>query len=583
MWAGKPKVPPAPFVPPYRRAGGIVELVDSPHSFSPAMPAVRWLAPRAVFIALWILLTLVATASNALGQRARLAYIDPESISDALTDANALDRIQDPAVVDAYFQAATRAARMLEQYPSITGDSDIEGLYRDALEGFITAAQRYGRINAQRNQIIVANGTRSVPIVYFGFAWRPTDFSQLLPARFDRSNEIANHYVSAGIGVPLTAQQLTNQPMPFMRDRHAFGATAILRPSRPGFVLELYNPLVFDRVTWAGMSVPIARDLSAPLAREINESPRQYLRGFTSPNDVSVRPRLIMYEPYQPGKIPVLLVHGLYSDPTTWADMMNELRVQHDLYSRYQFWLFRYPTGGNILGSAAALRQQLHWIRQQYDPMHADPTMDNMVLVGHSLGGLISQMQITTSNDQFWGRIAQQPFSALRAPPETLHRFAEGLFFHPVPTVKRVVFIGTPHQGSEMTRRLAGRVGNALVSFGSSEDDEYREIVDNNPGVFRDDFDTKPPTSISLLEPDSPFLLGLANMPINPAVRIHSIIGTGGVYPLGVEGDGVVSVASAEHCGDSTLYVPTVHERLHRNPESIAEVMRILRLHATGR
>jgi hypothetical protein len=547
------------------------------------MPAARWLAPRAALTLLWIFLTLVASSADALGQRLRLAYIDPESISDALADAQALDRTQDPAAVDAYFHAATRAARMLEQYPSFTGDIDIELLYRDALEGFITAAQRYGRINAPRNQIIVANGTRSVPIVYFGFAWRPTDFSQLLPAHFDRSDQIANHYVSAGIGVPLTAQQLTNRPMPFMREQHAFAATAILRPSRPGFVLELYNPLVFDRVNWAGMSVPMARDLSAPLAREINESPRQYLRGFTSPNDVSVRPQLIMYEPYQPGKIPVLLIHGLYSDPTTWADMMNELRAQPDIYARYQFWLFRYPTGGNILGSAAALRQQLHMIRHQYDPMHADPAMDNMVLVGHSLGGLVSQMQITTSNDQFWGRIAQQPFSALQAPPETLQRFAEGLFFHPVPTIKRVVFIGTPHQGSEMTLRLAGRVGSALVSFGSTEDDEYRELIDNNPAVFRDDFDTKPPTSISLLEPDSPFLLGLANMPINPAVRIHSIIGTGGGYPLGVEGDGVVSVASAEHCSDSTLYVPTVHERLHRDPESIAEVMRILRLHATGR
>jgi len=325
--------------------------------------------------------------------------------------------------------------------------------------------------------------------------------------------------------------------------------------------------------------VPIARDLSAPLAREINESPRQYLRGFTSPNDTSVQPQLIMVEPYQRGKIPVVMIHGLYSDPTTWGDMVNELRAQHDLYAQYQFWLFRYPTGGNLLGSAAALRQQLKLIRTYYDPQHTDAAMDSMVLVGHSLGGLVSKLQVTTSNDQFWGRIAQQPFSALRAPPEIQQRFAESLFFHPVPTVKRVIFIGTPHRGSELTVRVVGRLGNALVSFDSAEATEYREIVESNHDVFWPDFSNRPPTSISLLEPDSPFLDGLANMPINPATHIHSIIGTGGGYVLAEPGDGVVAVSSARHCGESEIFVPTIHEKLHRDPESISEVMRILRLH----
>jgi hypothetical protein len=229
------------------------------------MPAVRLPTPiRETPRVLWVLVALVAFSARAEGQRSRSVYIDPAIISDTLNDAEALDRNQDPAAVDAYFQAVTRAARMLEQYPSrLTGESDIEVLYRDSLERFITAAQRYGRIDAHRNQIVVAGGRQSVPIVYFGFAWRPQDFTQLLPAQFDRSNEIANHYVSAGIGVPLTAQLLTSRPLPFMRDRHAFAATAILRPTRPGFVLELYNPLVFDRVPWAGMSVPIARDQSA--------------------------------------------------------------------------------------------------------------------------------------------------------------------------------------------------------------------------------------------------------------------------------------------------------------------------------
>ena len=533
---------------------------------------------------LWIVLALAIFPAIALGQQSQFVAADPTLAAEALAEAEALDLLEEPTAVDFYFEASAQAAKILQQFPAaLTGDTDVEIIYRDALEGLIDASQRYGRLDAHRQRILVGGGTRVVPISYFGFAWRPQDFSLLLPAHYERNTEIANHYISGGIGTPLIAERVTNQQIPFSRQQQNFAVTALLRPATNAsndFVLELYNPLVFDRVNWGGFVVPIARDLSAPLAREINEAPRQYLRGFTSPSDTSVRPLLMMLEPYQRGKIPVVFIHGLYSDPTTWADMLNELRAQHDLYAQYQFWIFRYPTGGNLLASAAALRQQLYLVRNQFDPQHIDPALDAMVLVGHSLGGLVSKMQITSSNDQFWGRIAQQPYSALRAPFVIQQKFAQSLFFQPVPTVKRVVFIGTPHRGSDLTRRLAGRIGSALVSFGSEEDVAYQQLIDSNREVFRPDFSDEPPTSISLLEPDSPFLEGLANMPLNSETHVHSIIGDDRGPPFAEPGDGVVTVESARHCGESELFVPAKHEKLHRNPESINEVARILRLHA---
>jgi hypothetical protein len=156
---------------------------------------------------------------------------------------------------------------------------------------------------------------------------------------------------------------------------------------------------------------------------------------------------------------------------------------------------------------------------------------------------------------------------------------ARGFFFEPVPMVKRVVFIGTPHQGSGLTRRLAGCVGSELVRFGSAEDEEYRQLIDQNRDVFKPSVQRHRPTTIDLLDPDSPSLQALAQTPINCAMHLHSIIGTGGIC-LSEPGDGVVPVTSARHCGDSELVVPAKHERLHRDPASIAEVARILRLHA---
>ena len=242
--------------------------------------------------------------------------------------------------------------------------------------------------------------------------------------------------------------------------------------------------------------------------------------------------------------------------------------------------MFRYPTGGEVLESAAVLRQRLRLARETFDPQHTDPALDAMVLVGHSLGGLVSEMQITSSYDLLWREMAVQPFDALRASPEVQERLARDFFFEPVPMVRRVIFIGTPHQGSGLTRRLVGRVGDAVVSFGSAEDDAYWQLMDQNRDVFKPTVQRRRPTTIDLLDPESPFLQALAEMPINCATDLHSIVGTGGHSLTGEPGDGVVPVASARHCGDSELFVPAKHEKLHRHPASIAEVARILRLHA---
>ena len=144
-----------------------------------------------------------------------------------------------------------------------------------------------------------------------------------------------------------------------------------------------------------------------------------------------------------------------------------------------------------------------------------------------------------------------------------------------------MVFIGTPHRGSTYSRRLAGRIGSALVSFDTQEKEQYRELMDANPDVFKSFVSRSRPTTVDMLSPTSPFLIALAQMPINPAVHMHSIIGTGGLAILGEPGDGVVSVSSAQQAGvESELYVPAKHEKLHRDPASVAEIARIMRLHA---
>ena len=72
---------------------------------------------------------------------------------------------------------------------------------------------------------------------------------------------------------------------------------------------------------------------------------------------------LYMVQPYEPGKIPVLMVHGLWSSPMTWMEMFNDLRSQPEIRDHYQFWFYLYPTGQPFWLSAAQLRRDLAKVR----------------------------------------------------------------------------------------------------------------------------------------------------------------------------------------------------------------------------
>ena len=66
-----------------------------------------------------------------------------------------------------------------------------------------------------------------------------------------------------------------------------------------------------------------------------------------------------MLSPYRPGRIPLVLIHGTFSSPATWAELVNELENDPELSTRYQPWLFIYPTGNPIVYSAGVLVETL--------------------------------------------------------------------------------------------------------------------------------------------------------------------------------------------------------------------------------
>ena len=421
-----------------------------------------------------------------------------------------------------------------------------------------------------------------MPVTYQGFVWQPDDFCTFLPVGSYESQRLSNRYVSRGVGVPYVV--LTTNP-----PRHPFtnvcatvcgdGRRCASRVAGRRFALQFYDPL---RTCATDAGLPLARDLTAPIAYAASQETDAWLDDFLRPDRGDPLDGLHMREPFQPGKIPVVFVHGLASDPLTWAQLENDLRAQPAIFNRYQFWFFRYDTGDPFLASAARLRQQLAALRQTYDPMRCDPNLSRMVLIGHSMGGLLSKMQVTYSGDMIWQAAATQPFDTIVTDPTTRERLAAAFFFQPSPDISRVIYIATPHRGSSEATRCVGRVSSALVEeragLGRAASSNWCATI---RARFATSCNAAMPNSVDLLEPKASFCRRPNALPYRSGVALHSIIGDDRWSPTQGPSDGVVAVSSARLGGvQSELVVDAKHTDVQRVPQTVREVMCILTHHA---
>ena len=166
------------------------------------------------------------------------------------------------------------------------------------------------------------------------------------------------------------------------------------------------------------------------------------------------------------------------------AQVVNELRGDPILRSKYQFWMFMYPTGNPFLLSAADLRKALIEVRETVDPDRTDTAFDQTVLVGHSMGGILARMAVSESGDLLWANMSKQPFDQLVATAEERSMLARVLFFHPVPSVRRLIFIATPHRGSELGNQWIGRLVDSLIKLPSRISQTHDRLVEENPAGF---------------------------------------------------------------------------------------------------
>jgi hypothetical protein len=265
-------------------------------------------------------------------------------------------------------------------------------------------------------------------------------------------------------------------------------------------------------------------------------------------------------------------------------EMFNDLRAFPEIRNRFQFWFFLYPTGQPFWASAAQLRDTLTEVRGTLDPGVRNPNLDQLVLVGHSMGGLVSMLQTLESGDDFWRLLSDQPLEDLRATPEEKTRLAKSYYFHPCASVKQVITIGTPHRGSEFASDAAREISRRLIKLPEMMLELGTKLALTNPGFFSNKDLLTTTTSIDSLAPDCPIFPVMLRAPRAPWTRYHNIMGVVSrrsiLGRVSEDGDGVVSIKSAKlDDAASEISVPADHLEVHRHALSILEVRRILMEH----
>ena len=257
--------------------------------------------------------------------------------------------------------------------------------------------------------------------------------------------------------------------------------------------------------------------------------------------------------------------------------MIAELEADPALRRVYQFWSFRYASGDAIPYSAHQLRQSLRRARQTFDPEGTDAAFDRMVVVGHSLGGILAKMVVQESDSRLWQTVCERPIDQLAGPAEDRRLLEQAFCYHPVPEVRKVIFITTPHRGSPLATSPVGGIATKICERPSRLRDALKTVQANNKlDLFTPRFVADNPTSRGELVPGHPLLVALGNLKIDPSVRCHSIIADLRDPPCKGGTDGIVPYWSAHLEGvDSELLVRGLHICLN-HPAVIREVRRIL-------
>ncbi|HXV36580.1 MAG TPA: hypothetical protein VEC18_05515 [Myxococcota bacterium] len=473
----------------------------------------------------------------------------------------------------------------------------LEVYNRGISKGLALAESRYGtELDPSPRQVQMPFGTFVLSAPEKEFLYGGYRIAHPVALGYLEIRGMRNRYWRPGAGVALAASiEPTNDSSgdPWLPPWSKVPVTAFVRLeelapdlSRAHGTLEFYDADETPAIAVGAATVPLESDPSAALAYRLEGAPiwdfgiAGFRRSDLRLAGVARTHGLGFLNPYRPGRIPVVLVHGTLSSPARWAEMANELLGDPRIATRFQLWFFVYNSGNPVLHSAAEMREALQKAKHDLDPEGKDPALRQMVVVGHSQGGLLTKAMVVSSGNAFWAAWTDREFADVSMSAKTRALLENAAFFEPLPFVTRVIFIATPHRGSFLAENWLGMLARKLVNAPYSLAESSLELaaLNRTERVFR-----RPPafpTSIDNMDWSNPDLRTLAALPIAPGVRAHSIIPVK-TAPIETGDDGVVRYPSAHiEPVESELVVLGSTHSTQATPETIEEVRRILYEHA---
>lgn len=447
-------------------------------------------------------------------------------------------------------------------------------------------------------------GTLRIILDETGLSWGGYGLERFVSTASLEIRGLRNRYRTAGLGVALAASIASGPTSKDVVGAERIGphtkvpVTAILHLGRArselakGTLSGKLSLYAYDRVNTVnvnGRTQPIESDPTAALAYQLNDNPiyAMELATFLSggifsgaiPKD-RAQDGLFTLHPYKPGKIPLVLVHGTASSPVRWAELVNELVGDPLIREKFQIWMFIYDSGNPIPYSAGLLSSALNNAIHEFDPDDKDTALQRMVVIGHSQGGLLTKMLAIDNGSLFWDHISDKPFDQIQVSPDTRALLERSVFFKPLPFVKRVVFISTPHHGAMLAaEQWILWLGTKLITLPQTMIRGFAQAAtatgdEKLTAVLR-----RPPTAIDNMNPNNPGLKILASIPVASHIPAHSIIAVKGDGPKEEGDDGVVAYQSAHIDEAVSEKVVRWGHSCQGRPEVIEEIRRILMEH----
>jgi len=456
-------------------------------------------------------------------------------------------------------------------------------IYNAACLGFFS---QHGKELAAGRSIQTTSGT--VPVEFDAPEGHGAGFyDDLIAARTVKVRGFAERATIPGLGVALVGARYQT-PERSAELQHF--------PPDSGIMQPLNGMLVFDKngkpgarvlnlarrnsLTVKGLKVPLAGDFTATSALSLNGTNDMLMgiRGLLNPGRQLKYAKVYLLEPFDPERIPVVMVHGLGSSPLIWRQMVADLSRHEKIRENYQFWMAYYPSGLSLPNSMAFLRERLAGLRKLNDPQGKSRASKRMVLIGHSMGAVINRANTMEIEDNLWDRITDRPFSDLPVDAKAKDQLRRLIFWEPIAGVDRGIYIAGPHRGATMADSSLGHLGIRLIKLPVNLLRTQANLIGQLAGYLTGTEDLRRYTnSISSLSPSFPLYPALEKSLPAPGYKYHSIIGDRGRGDTPDSSDGVVGYWSS-HLSEaqSELIVPASHQDAFEILPAREEVRRIL-------